>query len=118
MVARSRSFELRCRRWQGGFSYLGLLFALAVVCIEVGLQSQKGLGGAIAQVSLALLKNPLVVAPLLGALWSLGGLQLAPALDEFLVRRPRHGEDVTPQEPAHQGCRPRGRRRGSDFPRR
>ncbi|VXC88908.1 Auxin Efflux Carrier [Pseudomonas sp. 8Z] len=61
-----------------------VLFALALVCIEIGLQSQKGLGGAIAQVSLALLKNPLVVTPLLGALWSLGGLQLPSALEQLL----------------------------------
>lgn len=36
MVARSRSFELRCRRWQGGFSYLGLLFALALLGLALG----------------------------------------------------------------------------------
>ena len=61
-----------------------VLFGLAVVCIEVGLQSKKGLAGAILQVFVALLKNPLVVAPLLGAAWALGGAQLPAALDEFL----------------------------------
>ena len=61
-----------------------VLFGLAVVCIEVGLQSKKGLGGAIVQVVTALLKNPLVVAPLLGAAWAFGGVQMPAALDEFL----------------------------------
>jgi len=62
----------------------GVLFGLALVCIEVGLQSKKGLGGAIVQVVTALLKNPLVVAPLLGAAWAVGGMQMPAALDEFL----------------------------------
>lgn len=61
-----------------------VLFGLAVVCIEVGLQSKKGLGGAIVQVVTALLKNPLVIAPLLGAAWAFGGVQMPAALDEFL----------------------------------
>lgn len=61
-----------------------VLFGLAVVCIEVGLQSRKGLGGAIVQVVTALLKNPLVIAPLLGAAWAFGGVQMPAALDEFL----------------------------------
>ncbi|GIZ10781.1 hypothetical protein NCCP436_01970 [Pseudomonas sp. NCCP-436] len=61
-----------------------VLFGLAVVCIEVGLQSNKGLGAAIVQVVTALLKNPLVVAPLLGAAWGAGGIPLPAALDEFL----------------------------------
>ncbi|UTW06823.1 AEC family transporter [Pseudomonas benzenivorans] len=47
-----------------------VLFSLAVVCIEVALQDEKRLHRAVAKVLLALIKNPLVVAPLLGGLWS------------------------------------------------
>lgn len=61
-----------------------VLFGLALVCIEVGLQSRKGLVRAIGQVLAALLKNPLVIAPLLGAAWSFAGVPLPAALDEFL----------------------------------
>ncbi|WP_439859573.1 AEC family transporter [Pseudomonas sp. MBLB4136] len=50
-----------------------VLFSLAVVCIEVALQDEKRLHRALAKVLLALARNPLVVAPLLGGLWSLWG---------------------------------------------
>lgn len=61
-----------------------LLFALAVVCIEVALQDEKRLHRALAKVLLALAKNPLVLAPLLGGLWALGGQPLAPPVQRFL----------------------------------
>ena len=47
-----------------------VLFAVAVVCIEVGLQAEKTLRHAVGKVAVALLKNPLVVSPLLGVLWA------------------------------------------------
>ncbi len=47
-----------------------LLFALAVVLIEVGLQTEKRLSPAIRKVALALAKNPLVVTPIIGGLWN------------------------------------------------
>ncbi|MCC6075762.1 AEC family transporter [Pseudomonas sp. GCM10022188] len=61
-----------------------LLFGLALVCIEVALQAGAGFARAVRQVLLALLKNPLVVAPLLGAAWGLGGVPLPAALERFL----------------------------------
>lgn len=61
-----------------------VLFGLALICIEVGLQRRKGLVAATLQVAAALLKNPLVVAPLLGAAWGVSGVPLPVALDEFL----------------------------------
>lgn len=60
------------------------LFGLALVCIEVALHSGAGIGRAVRQVTLALLKNPLVIAPLLGAAWNLGGMSLPGALERFL----------------------------------
>ena len=53
-----------------------VLFSVAVVCIEVALQDEKRLHRAVAKVLLALIKNPLVVAPLLGGLWSTWGQPL------------------------------------------
>ncbi|MBF0673915.1 AEC family transporter [Pseudomonas sp.] len=60
------------------------LFAIAVVGIEVALQGEKSLGAAVRKVSLALLKNPLVISPILGALWAAGGQPLPQALAELL----------------------------------
>ncbi|WP_079203081.1 AEC family transporter [Pseudomonas sp. CC6-YY-74] len=61
-----------------------VLFALAVVCIEVALQDEKSLRRATAKVLIALIKNPLVVAPLLGGLWALGGQALPAPLHRFI----------------------------------
>jgi hypothetical protein len=61
-----------------------VLFALAVVCIEVALQGEKSLLRATAKVLLALARNPLVVAPLLGGLWALGGQPLPAPLHRFI----------------------------------
>ncbi|MBD1551213.1 AEC family transporter [Pseudomonas typographi] len=54
-----------------------VLFAVAVVCIEVGLQQEKHLGRALFTVIKALARNPLVVSPILGAGWAASGLGLA-----------------------------------------
>lgn len=54
-----------------------VLFALAVVCIEVALQGEANLFKAIGKVSLALAKNPLVVSPLLGGVWAACDLTVA-----------------------------------------
>lgn len=50
---------------------VSLLFAIAVICVEVSLQKGQGLAAAIIKVGTALLKNPLVVSPLIGLLWNL-----------------------------------------------
>jgi len=61
-----------------------VLFAIAVVCIEIGLQEEKHVGRAMWTVLRALAKNPLVVSPLLGAGWAVGGLGLAEPVLHFL----------------------------------
>ncbi|TBV07274.1 AEC family transporter [Phytopseudomonas dryadis] len=61
-----------------------VLFALSVVCIEVGLQNEKSLYRAVLKVGLALLKNPIVVAPLLGASWAATAQPLPAPLHQFL----------------------------------
>lgn len=61
-----------------------VLFAIAVVLVEVGLQREPTAGAAIARVVIALGKNPLVVAPALGGLWAISGLTLVEPAAKFL----------------------------------
>ncbi|WP_259758499.1 AEC family transporter [Pseudomonas sp. GCEP-101] len=61
-----------------------VLFAIAVVCIEVGLQQEKHVGRAVAVVLKALGKNPLVVSPIIGGLWATTGAGLPTPLLHFL----------------------------------
>lgn len=61
-----------------------ILFAIAVTVMELGLDKGSSIGQIIARVALSLLKNPMLLAPLLGALYA----DLAPPLpagaDRFL----------------------------------
>lgn len=61
-----------------------VLFAIAVVCIEIGLQAEKTLHHAVGKVVLALLKNPLVVSPVLGVLWAVGGVPVPEPMGKLL----------------------------------
>jgi len=61
-----------------------VLFALAVVCIEVGLQNERSVLAAVRKVCIALLKNPIVMAPLLGGLWAATAQPLPAPLHQFL----------------------------------
>lgn len=61
-----------------------VLFAIAVVCIEVGLQEEKHIGRAVWVVTKALGKNPLVVSPIIGGLWALTGIGIPAPLLHFL----------------------------------
>lgn len=61
-----------------------VLFAIAVVCIEIGLQTERSYFHAVTKVIKALAKNPLVVSPILGTIWALSGAALPSPLDEFL----------------------------------
>lgn len=61
-----------------------VLFAVAVVCIEVGLQVEKTLRHAVGKVALALLKNPLVVSPLIGILWASTGAPVPEPMGKLL----------------------------------
>lgn len=61
-----------------------VLFAVAVVCIEIGLQQERHIGRAVVTVLKALAKNPLVVTPILGACWAATGLGIAEPVMHFL----------------------------------
>jgi predicted permease len=61
-----------------------VLFGFALVCIEVGLQSEAHVHRIVLKVLLALAKNPLVVSPILGACWASTGAPLPGALEKFL----------------------------------
>jgi malonate transporter and related proteins len=53
-----------------------VLFAVAIVLIELGLQTEKRLSATFGRVGLSLIKNPLLVAPMAGALFSGSGMQV------------------------------------------
>lgn len=61
-----------------------VLFGLSLVCIEIGLQTEKGVHRVILKVLLALAKNPLVVSPILGACWAATGAAVPAPLEKFL----------------------------------
>ncbi len=61
-----------------------VLFGIALVCIEVGLQSEAQVHRIVIKVLYALIKNPLVVSPVLGACWAATGVPLPGALNKFL----------------------------------
>jgi len=61
-----------------------VLFAIALACVETGLHAGQGLGATLRKVSSALLRNPLVIAPLLGIAWAAGGLELPAGLRTLL----------------------------------
>lgn len=61
-----------------------VLFSAALVCIEIGLQSEARVHRIVFKVLIALAKNPLVVSPILGACWAATGAQLPDALGTFL----------------------------------
>lgn len=61
-----------------------VVFGIALVCIEIGLQSEARVHRIVLKVLLALAKNPLVVSPILGACWAATGVALPGALDKFL----------------------------------
>jgi malonate transporter and related proteins len=62
-----------------------LLFATAIVFMEIGLQTERRAHHLMRKVALSLLKNPLIVSPIAGALWSLAGLPLPVASTLHLV---------------------------------
>jgi malonate transporter len=61
-----------------------ILFAVAIVMIEFSLQHEKRLLPTLIKVGSSLARNPLLLAPLLGALWTSSGLALPDALDSML----------------------------------
>ncbi len=61
-----------------------VLFGVAIVLIEIGLQTEKRPAQSIMKVSQSLLRNPLLVAPVLGALVPLSGLSVPDPVESFL----------------------------------
>jgi malonate transporter and related proteins len=61
-----------------------VLFSIAIVGIEAGLQSEGSTLTVIRKVLLALLKNPLVVSPVIGVGWNISGMGMAEPVLKFL----------------------------------
>lgn len=61
-----------------------VLFALAIACLETGLHAGQPLARTLRKVGLSLLRNPLVVAPLVGVAWGASGLGVAEPLQRML----------------------------------
>lgn len=60
-----------------------VLFAVAIVLIEIGLQTESRPLHLARKVGLSLVKNPLLVSPVLGALWAAGGVPLPASAETF-----------------------------------
>jgi malonate transporter and related proteins len=61
-----------------------VLFAIAIVLIEAGLQTETRRRDIATKTLLSLAKNPLLISPVLGALFMLSGLPLPAPVDSFL----------------------------------
>jgi len=61
-----------------------ILFAIAIAMIEFSLQQERRPLLAFIKVARALSRNPLLLAPLLGALWNLSGIALPDAITSLL----------------------------------
>ena len=61
-----------------------LLFAVAIVLIEIGLQTEARPAHLLLKVGRSLVRNPLLVAPVLGAAWAATGLPLPASAETFL----------------------------------
>ena len=67
----------------GSLLTVSLLFAIAVLLVEVDLRRGPGLARAAGGVALAVLRNPLVAAPLAGIAWALTGIPLPAPIADF-----------------------------------
>ncbi|WP_342022010.1 AEC family transporter [Methyloceanibacter stevinii] len=61
-----------------------VLFAIAIVLVEAGRQTQPRGVAIVLTVGGSLIRNPLIIAPLLGGIWAAAGLPMPMALDSFL----------------------------------
>jgi malonate transporter and related proteins len=61
-----------------------IIFALAIVLIEIGLQAEASRADLVLKVGRSLIRNPLLVAPALGALIPLFGLSIPAPVETFL----------------------------------
>jgi malonate transporter len=60
-----------------------VLFAVAIVLIEIGLQTETHPVHLLRKVGLSLVKNPLLISPVLGALWAVSGVHLPGSAETF-----------------------------------
>jgi malonate transporter and related proteins len=60
------------------------IFALAIVLIEIGLQTEARRTHLVMKVGRSLARNPLLVAPVLGALFAVSGLSIPTPVETFL----------------------------------
>ena len=72
---------------------VSFLFALTILWIELSRLEQGRLGNVMRKVCWALIKNPLLVAPLLGIAWSACGLTMPSAIERYINLL---GEAATP----------------------
>jgi len=63
---------------------VSVLFAVAIIFVEIGLQTERRAHHLAAKVGKALICNPLLVAPVLGALWSTLGAPLPESVKVFV----------------------------------
>jgi predicted permease len=61
-----------------------VLFAVAIVLIEIGVQTEARPAQLLLKVGRSLIRNPLLVAPVLGALWAATGLAVPASAETFL----------------------------------
>ena len=61
-----------------------ILFAAAIILIEIGLQTETHPAHLARKVGRSLLRNPLLVSPALGAVWATTGLHLPGSAETFL----------------------------------
>jgi predicted permease len=61
-----------------------VLFAVAIVLIEIGLQTEARPAHLMLKVGRSLIRNPLLVAPVLGAVWAATGLPVPVSAETFL----------------------------------
>ena len=54
-----------------------VMFAVGLTFVEIGLQAESNFLGALKSVALGLIKNPLVITPVVGGLWATTGIGLA-----------------------------------------
>lgn len=72
---------------------VSLLFALTIMWIEMTRLDQGRFGSVMLKVGLALIKNPLLIAPILGICWSALDLSMPSAIDRYINLL---GEAATP----------------------
>ena len=72
---------------------VSFLFALTILWIELTQLDQGQLGPAMLKVGAALIKNPLLIAPILGICWSASTLSMPSAIDRYINLL---GEAATP----------------------